>query len=207
MKCLVQSRQNLKWTSFFDCIQSPEPRCSPPPCSAVCEPRCECDPGYIRGYDGLCVQPEECFVDEQCPPGEHYNQCSNVCDEIYCCPNTRCGIPLQEFCYQSIGRLKNHWNFVKIKKSKWWIFEVDTGSSTLTQCRLSWTWHIITGNFHAGHFDLIPYKLYQSFSNVSLAIFTNFERLWSKMCLWWWSLQVTWNWSLCSNRGSLWTSM
>ena len=116
MKCLVQSRQNLKWTSFFDCIQSPEPRCSPPPCSAVCEPRCECDPGYIRGYDGLCVQPEECFADEQCPPGEHYNQCSNVCDEIYCCPNTRCGIPLQEFCYQSIGKLKNHWSMIRIRK-------------------------------------------------------------------------------------------
>ena len=84
---------------------SPEPRCGQPNCVGHCEPRCECDPGYIRGPDGTCITPEQCWDNEQCPPGEHYNQCSNICDELYCCPHTRCGIPLDEICHQSVGKL------------------------------------------------------------------------------------------------------
>ena len=98
---------------------SPEPRCSSNTnsnwaCNDVCEPKCECDEGYIRGFDGRCIHPWDCYTDVQCPDGEHFDQCASFCDELYCCPNTRCAIPWEDICHQSVGNLHNLYKYNKL---------------------------------------------------------------------------------------------
>ncbi|KAK0412461.1 hypothetical protein QR680_006220 [Steinernema hermaphroditum] len=70
--------ENERWTDCGGCDQfCQDPYGKPKACTLQCRQKCECLPGFVRGWDGKCIKKDECT-----PPPE--------CAELSCPKGTEC---------------------------------------------------------------------------------------------------------------------
>ncbi|KAK0412460.1 hypothetical protein QR680_006219 [Steinernema hermaphroditum] len=66
-QCPKKCGKNEYWTTCGTCDQFCEqPWGGPQACTFDCKFKCECLPGYVRGWDGKCIKKNECTVYPEC---------------------------------------------------------------------------------------------------------------------------------------------